>query len=891
MKIPFEQIELIFKRRYYFKKNVLEFYTQDRKSHLFRIDEKGFTKFLETIKHYLKNDLEDITIDYSKFEEKIGFINKKNILYNYNNYNLLFNTKKSSSIRYLYSKWLKWEVSTFTLLNVMNIYSNRSYNDPNQYPVFPWIITDYTSRILNLSSSKNSNNINSNSSEKIPPLIRPFGTPMGMMDITNEAEERKENYKDHWESLENDDDKDDNYDRYGSHYSTSLYLTYYLVRVFPFSYIRIELQGKNFDDPNRLFNSLENSFECAITQKSDLRELIPEFYCLPEMFYNLNNLNLGEIINDKTKKPELVNDIEMPQWAGKGDAYMFVKKHRELLESIEISEKINEWFNIIFGSKQKGKAAKAIGNLFIKQTYEDYDEIHNNAEYTDRIYQNRMVEFGVTPSQIFKNDTNRRFQIKELKNKPILYDFQTGKKENIFNINKKEELEIKDPEIKLEGEPFKIFSTLKKNDDVKNEKIIFLYSDKIKIISKTNEKGFFKRNKEKENKILKTNRDIKNKDNKERKLIKENEESKENGEIKEEKEIKEIKEIKENEKSVDNNNIVNNENNNEENNYEEEQETKDEEDNKNSENKETISKYDKILRTPKYRMNPKLAPTIIYDKGNHMAQGGFWNGHILITKLEDFGNKKDRTQKNLLTIISTSKISPIIKMKMDLSETFVICVNKIGTIYIFIIDKENKTDWTLQKIIQDNHTEITSIELNENLNIFATSDKEGYINLYTIPTGKLFNSYKLKENIFPRINYNRSDSNFNIQTISNSLYADHIIIFESPLPSLIFYIKSRSSLCVFSINFHFIKEVNLGYEIVPNGIKKYSDYFSKNYLFIYNEKEKIIEVYDMIDLDTNIISRSTKINYKFIDLHFSRKMDHALIMVMDENLKNENGFK
>ena len=75
-------------------------------------------------------------------------------------------------------------------------------------------------------------------------------------------------------------------------------------------------------------------------------------------------LNMGEIVDDKTKVATLVNDIEMPPWAK--NAYIFVKKHRELLESIEISEKINEWFNLIFGSKQKGKTAKVIGNYFIR---------------------------------------------------------------------------------------------------------------------------------------------------------------------------------------------------------------------------------------------------------------------------------------------------------------------------------------------------------------------------------------------------------------------------------------------------------------------------------------------------------------------------------------------
>ena len=545
MNIPLSHIELVFKRRYYFKRNVLEIFTQRKKSYFFRIDENKFKSFLDILKFQLKNDFEDITIDYTRYEEKIGLVNKNNILYNYNNYNTLFNTRRNS-IKTLYTKWTKWEVSTFTLLNVMNIYSNRSYNDINQYPVFPWIITNYTDKTLpsfenpNNTSNKNANNNannnntnntpNQNSTEKKIPLMRPFNTPMGMLELTEESKERKENYQEHWLSLENDDDKDENYDRYGSHYSTSLYLTYYLVRVFPFSYIRIELQGKKFDDPNRLFNSLSNSFECAISQKSDLRELIPEFFCFPEMFYNSNDLNLGQIIDEKTKSPKLVNDIEMPAWAG-GDAYIFVDKHRELLESAEISEKINEWFNIIFGSKQKGKLAKNIGNLFIKQTYEDFDDIHKNADENEKIYQKRMVEFGVTPSQIFKNDANKRVSFKDLKKKTILYNYH-----KTYNSkgNNKEELEIKDLEFQLEGTPYNIFSSLKKNEDVKNEKILFLYQDKIKIISKTNEKGFFQKNKNKENKKAKNVKDKdvkfkdnKNKESKESNAHKENEENKE----------------------------------------------------------------------------------------------------------------------------------------------------------------------------------------------------------------------------------------------------------------------------------------------------------------------------------------------------------------------------
>ena len=73
---------------------------------------------------------------------------------------------------------------------------------------------------------------------------------------------------------------------------------------------------------------------------------------------------------------DLVNDVGLPLWAN-NDGYIFIKKHREFLESQKINEKINEWFNIIFGSKQKGNPAKKINNLYLEQTYEDFEEKYN----------------------------------------------------------------------------------------------------------------------------------------------------------------------------------------------------------------------------------------------------------------------------------------------------------------------------------------------------------------------------------------------------------------------------------------------------------------------------------------------------------------------------------
>ena len=88
-------------------------------------------------------------------------------------------------------------------------------------------------------------------------------------------------------------------------------------------------------------------------------------------------------------------------------------------------------------------------------------------------------------------------------------------------------------------------------------------------------------------------------------------------------------------------------------------------------------------------------PSIIYDKGNYIALGGFWNGQIIINKLdENEKNRKNKTQK-IFNIISTNKLSPITNMKTDDNETFVICGNKIGCIFIYSFNKLDKLELKL----------------------------------------------------------------------------------------------------------------------------------------------------------------------------------------------------
>lgn len=83
---------------------------------------------------------------------------------------------------------------------------------------------------------------------------------------------------------------------YGSHYSSAGIVLFYLLRLPPFSTENQTLQGGQFDHADRLFNSVRDTWLSAAGKgnTSDVKELIPEFFYMPEFLENRFNLDLGE---------------------------------------------------------------------------------------------------------------------------------------------------------------------------------------------------------------------------------------------------------------------------------------------------------------------------------------------------------------------------------------------------------------------------------------------------------------------------------------------------------------------------------------------------------------------------------------------------------------------
>jgi len=170
-----------------------------------------------------------------------------------------------------------------------------------------------------------------------------------------------------------------------------------LIRQEPFTRLNVTLQGGRFDVPDRIFFNMALTWDGCNRSMSDVKELVPELYCCPEVLLNTNKYDLGELQDGVTR----VHDVVLPPWA-KGSPFDFVRLHRDALESDFVSQHLHEWVDLIFGFKQTGEAAVEADNVFYYMTYEDgvdLDAIED--ETTLEATKTQIMYFGQTPSQVF----------------------------------------------------------------------------------------------------------------------------------------------------------------------------------------------------------------------------------------------------------------------------------------------------------------------------------------------------------------------------------------------------------------------------------------------------------------------------------------------------------
>jgi hypothetical protein len=287
-------------------------------------------------------------------------------------------------------RWAKGEISNFHYLMLVNTMAGRTFNDLTQYPVFPWVLADYTSEELDLNN---------------PATFRDLSKPMGAQHNSRAAE-----FTDRYKTFAEMGDHPAFH--YGTHYSSAMIVTSYLIRLQPFVQSYLLLQGGNFDHPDRLFYSIEKAWQSASRDNmTDVRELIPEFFYLPEFLTNSNGYNFGM----RQGNGGAIDTVQLPPWA-KGDPKIFIAKHREALESPYASRHLHQWIDLIFGCKQRGEAAIEAVNVFHHLSYHGAKDLDNISDPVERLATIGIIHnFGQTPHQVFSKPHQAREERNRIK--------------------------------------------------------------------------------------------------------------------------------------------------------------------------------------------------------------------------------------------------------------------------------------------------------------------------------------------------------------------------------------------------------------------------------------------------------------------------------------------
>jgi hypothetical protein len=139
----------------------------------------------------------------------------------------------------------------------------------------------------------------------------------------------------------------------------------------------------------------------------------------------------------------------------------------------------------------------------------------------------------------------------------------------------------------------------------------------------------------------------------------------------------------------------------------------------------------------------------------------FWDGYIY-----EFNMFKKDLQFQKITCKEDNSIKTVITV--GLNDTLAVIGTQKGSLILYkLIKEEDKKQksfqikWKFLRIVNDHYSEITAIAIKEELNILVSGDKEGYINIYTLPNCKLIRSFKLQT------------------------YTEHIFISDSPIPCIV----------------------------------------------------------------------------------------------------------
>ena len=367
--IKYKNIEEVFSRRFLFMYQALEFFLLDGKSYFFNLFK-----------------IENAKTTIEKLKE---IKNKRNIIFN-----IVENPCDEFKKKKIEKKWNCVEIETYQFLLYINKYGGRSYNDPNQYPIFPWIVLNFEIKLTK------------DNKKKYKEKYRKFIYPISVQD--KEQRELAEM------NFENSKEENPEFPfHFRLHYSNGAYVILYLSRLSPYTEAQIKLQNSKFDSPDRQFTSYEELIKILLTN-NDNRELIPDLFYSFEYFYNMNYNFFGVRHGDK----QLINNLKIPYSFNSPAEYVYYMRYlinnkERTKKEKDIKKNIHYWINNIFGVYQYEKKPDIQRyNTFNPFSYAQnckFKEIIDNDKFDEMEKKKRILEkkisillFGQTPEVLFK---------------------------------------------------------------------------------------------------------------------------------------------------------------------------------------------------------------------------------------------------------------------------------------------------------------------------------------------------------------------------------------------------------------------------------------------------------------------------------------------------------
>uniref|UniRef100_A0A0K0FUH0 BEACH domain-containing protein n=1 Tax=Strongyloides venezuelensis TaxID=75913 RepID=A0A0K0FUH0_STRVS len=262
--------------------------------------------------------------------------------------------ENSCALEEITKLWKHRKISNFDYIMKLNEFSGRSKDELNYYPIMPWVC-----------------------------------------DFTSETGGWRCLDKTKYRIVKGDDQLKEQYNRLPSHHIPEL-----LSDICVMSYrARVESKEKLCQIVRRKWepNEYPRSMEKMYSWSPD--ECIPEFYSDPKVFCSVH---------------EDMNDLELPYWTKTGEE--FIKWHKNMLESEEVSENLHKWIDLTFGYLLTGKNAVDALNVHLSYIRKTDDTIRTHgvvqlftSPHPKRIRQSgigEIVEFLPLYNDYLPNDEN-----------------------------------------------------------------------------------------------------------------------------------------------------------------------------------------------------------------------------------------------------------------------------------------------------------------------------------------------------------------------------------------------------------------------------------------------------------------------------------------------------